>query len=61
MQYGLYGSISQHAEHGLRLAVPMDPNMLASSSPPLQSRNVVVAVVDVVVDVDVVVVKTTGK
>ena len=52
MQNGLLGSLSQHAEHGLRLAVTVDPNMLASSSPPLQSRNVVVVVV---------VVETTGK
>ena len=59
MQNGLLGSMSQHAEHGLRLAVPMDSNMLASSSPPLQSRNVVVDVVVVVVVV--VVVKTKGK
>ena len=54
MQNGLLGSMSQHAEHGLRLAVTVDCIMLASSSPPLQSRNVVVVVVDAVVE-------TTGK
>ena len=61
MQNGLLGFISQQAEHGLRLAVPVDSNMLASSSPPLQSRNVVVVVVVDDVVVDFVVVETTGK